>query len=78
MTLHKNFDRVGTQSHRSYYIPFGVNDEVKTQYGIVDRTSSSRFLSLDGVWQIRQHNHVEDFALYEELTAEIPVPSCSI
>lgn len=76
MTLHKNFDRVGTQSHRSYYIPFGVNDEVKTKYGIVDRTSSSRFLSLDGIWQIRQHNHVEDFALDEELTAEIPVPSC--
>jgi len=76
MTLHKNFDRVGIQPHRSYYIPFGVNDEVKTKYGIVDRTSSSRFLSLDGIWQIRQHDHVEDFVLNESLEQTIPVPSC--
>ena len=76
MTLHKNFDRVGIQPHRSYYIPFGVNDEVKTKYGIVDRTSSSRFLSLDGIWQIRQHDNVEDFVLNESLEQTIPVPSC--
>lgn len=76
MTLHEKFQRVGTEPHRSYYIPFGVNDTVKIKHGIVDRTSSPRFLSLDGSWSIKQHAHVEDFDLNDELTEQIPVPSC--
>lgn len=43
---------------------------------IVDRTSSSRFLSLDGVWQIEQHDHIDDFDVNEKLSKTIPVPSC--
>ena len=72
----ERFDRIGTTPHRSYYIPFAPNDTVKTKCGILDRTSSSRFTSLDGEWQIKQHDHVEDFELNEELSASIPVPSC--
>lgn len=72
----ERFDRIGTEPHRSYYMPFSPEDEIKTFHGIVDRTSSSRFLSLDGTWQIRQHAHAEDFVIDEELDGTIPVPSC--
>ena len=72
----EKFDRIGTTPHRSYYIPFAPNDIVRTKHSILDRTSSSRFTSLDGVWQIKQHDHVEDFDVNEKLGESIPVPSC--
>lgn len=72
----EKFDRIGTMPHRSYYIPFDEKDTVRTKHGILDRTSSSRFTSLDGVWQIKQHDHVEDFDVNEMLGASIPVPAC--
>ena len=76
MKEYERFERIGTLPHRSYYIPFAEEDTIKTKYGIQDRTSSSRFTSLDGTWQIKQHDHVEDFDLNESLENEIPVPSC--
>ena len=72
----ESFKRIGTEKHRSYYIPFCENDEIRTKYNIIDRESSSRFMSLDGTWQIKAHEHVEDFNLNDELTETIPVPSC--
>jgi len=72
----EKFDRVGTTPHRSYYIPFGPEDTVRTKYGILDRHSSSRFTSLDGVWQIKQLAHVEDFDVGEMVGEAIPVPAC--
>ena len=72
----QKFERVGTTPHRSYYIPFAEKDTVRTKHGILDRTSSSRFTSLDGVWQIKQLDHVEDFDVNEKLDESIPVPAC--
>ena len=72
----EKFDRIGTTPHRSYYIPFAPDDTVRTTYGIPDRGSSSRFTSLDGLWQICQHEHVDDFDINENLSESIPVPSC--
>ncbi len=72
----QKFDRIGTTPHRSYYIPFAPEDMVKTKHSILDRTSSSRFTSLDGVWQIKQLDHVEDFDVNEMLGDSIPVPAC--
>ena len=72
----EKFERIGTTPHRSYYIPFAPNDVVGTKHNILDRTSSSRFTSLDGMWQIKQHNHVDDFEIDEQLTESIPVPAC--
>ena len=72
----KEFKRIGTMPHRSYYIPFAESDVPARAHGIVDRKSSSRFLSLDGEWKIKEHAHPEDFIIDEELTATIPVPSC--
>lgn len=76
MKEYESLARIGVEPHRSYYVPFAEADEVKTRYGIVDRTKSSRFTSLDGVWQIKQHENVEKADVNEELTEEIPVPSC--
>ena len=76
MKKYESFERIGTTPHRSYYIPFAEDDTIKTSFGIQDRTSSSRFMSLDGIWQIKQHNHVEDFDINENLENEIPVPAC--
>ena len=73
----ESFKRIGTMPHRSYYIPFAEDDKIKTVYGIVNRESSSRFTSLDGIWQIKQIGCVEDFNINEELDATIPVPSCT-
>ena len=76
MKEYESFARIGAMPHRSYYIPFAEGEKIGRSFGIQDRTTSSRFQSLDGVWQIGQHEHVEDFSLSEELTAEISVPSC--
>ena len=76
MKEYQSFDRIGTLPHRSYYIPFGTEDKVKKVYGIVDRNSSSRFLSLDGIWQVKQYKNVEQVDLNAQLTQTIPVPSC--
>ena len=70
------FERIGVEPHRSYYIPFAENDEVKTHYGITDRNASSRFLLLDGTWEIKQYESVSDVVVDEVLTETIPVPSC--
>ena len=72
----EKFDRIGTTPHRSYYIPFAENDVIRTKHGIQDRTSSSQFMSLDGVWQIKKLDHVEDFEINEKLEDRIPVPAC--
>ena len=76
MKEYQSFDRIGTTPHRSYYIPFAPEDTVKTKHSILDRTSSSRFTSLDGVWQIKQLGHVEDFDVNEMLGDSISVPAC--
>ena len=72
----QKFDRIGTTPHRSYYIPFAENDVIGRKHGIQDRETSSRFISLDGTWQIKQFAHVEDFDIKAELDSTIPVPSC--
>ena len=72
----ESFKRIGTMPHRSYYIPFAEGDKVGSVYGIVNRETSSRFTSLDGIWQINPHTCVEDFDINEQLDATIPVPSC--
>ena len=72
----QSFDRIGTMPHRSYYIPFAEDDVVKTKHSIIDRSSSSRFTTFDGVWQIKQLDHVEDFDVNDMLGDSIPVPAC--
>mgnify|MGYP002509471541 CR=1 FL=1 len=76
MKEYERFERVGVEPHRSYYIPFAETDKIKNRFGIIDRRSSSRFLSLDGVWKIKQHRNVEQVILNEELSETIPVPAC--
>ncbi len=72
----ESFERIGVLPYRSYYVPFAETDTIKTQYGIIDRSLSSRFISLNGVWQIKQHSSVDEVVIDEELTKNIPVPSC--
>ena len=76
MKEYERFERIGTMPHRSYYIPFSDTDKIKFKYGIVDRNSSSKFISLDGEWKIKQSRNVEAVDIHEELTDVIPVPSC--
>ena len=76
MKEYERFERIGTTPHRSYYIPFAEKDVIRTKHGIQDRMSSSRFMSLDSVWQIKKLDHVEDFEVNEKLEDRIPVPAC--
>ena len=73
---YERFERIGVEPHRSYYIPFAELDKAGKVYGIVDRTTSSRFISLDGTWKIEQYRNVNAVELQNEPSAEIPVPSC--
>lgn len=73
---YERFERIGVEKPRSYYIPFSETDTLKYKYGIVDRSSSSRFLSLDGEWSVNQHGSVEEVDISGSLTEKIPVPSC--
>ena len=76
MKEYESLKRIGAEKHRSYYVPFRKNDNVKEIYGIIDRSSSSAFISLDGMWKVKQHSTAELYDVNEELTDEIPVPSC--
>ena len=76
MREYESFERIGVMPHRSYYIPFAENDKIKSKFGIIDRHSSSRFLLLDGVWQIKQHRNISLVDINEDLSETIPVPSC--
>lgn len=72
----ERFDRIGIEKERSYYIPFFEDDKVKYRYGIVDRNSSSRFFSLDGEWDIKQHENIEKVDISKPISRKIVVPSC--
>ena len=76
LDLITRFERVGTLAHRSYYVPFAPSDTLGEVFGIIDRTSSSRFISLDGIWRIAQHDSVDAVRIDEPLTDTIDVPSC--
>ena len=76
MKEYESFKRIGAEAHRSYYVPFSKSDKIRYVYGIIDRKSSSRFLSLDGEWEIKQFSGADNADINEELTATIPVPSC--
>ena len=76
MKEYERFERIGVEPHRSYYVPFAETDNIKRRFGIIDRKASSRFLSLDGLWKIKQHNSPSEVLLNETLTESIPVPSC--
>ncbi len=73
---YESYERIGVEPQRSYYIPFSEADEIKTVFGITDRRSSSRFISLDGKWKIKAYGRLEEVDLSEEPTGDIPVPSC--
>lgn len=75
MKEYESFATSGALPHRSYYIPFAETDNVKYRYGIVDRNSSSEFLSLNGEWQIKQHSRPEEVDIGEGLDEVIPVPA---
>jgi len=75
MKEYQSFATQGALPHKSYYIPFAETDKVKYRYGIVDRNSSSEFLSLDGEWEIKQHSRPEEVEMGEALDGRIPVPS---
>ena len=76
MKEYESLKRIGTEKHRSYYIPFSEGDKIALKNGITDREKSSRFISLDGVWSIKEHVSPESADIGEVLTETIPVPSC--
>ena len=73
---YESFNKIGVEPQRSYYIPFAQNDKPKTIYNIIDRKSSSRFVSLDGNWSIKEHKMLDTVDINENLTENINVPSC--
>ncbi|PWM71691.1 MAG: hypothetical protein DBX59_08095 [Bacillota bacterium] len=76
MKEYQSLQRIGTEKHRSYYVPFAKGDKITLKNGIVNREKSSRFLSLDGVWAIKEHSSPDGVDVGEELTEKIPVPAC--
>lgn len=72
----QSLDRIGTETPRAYYVPFSEEQPFAFREGIIDRLSSNRFLSLDGIWHIREYKRPEEVDLETAPTAQIPVPSC--
>ncbi len=69
------FDRIGTEAPRAYYIPFSQNTAFAFQHSILDRTASDRFISLDGIWRIREYPMPEAVRLENAPVDPIPVPA---
>lgn len=69
-------ERINTLPFRSFYIPFHKKDEIKYNFRIVDRFSSSRYISLDGKWSYKAYKSLFDIkSIDDELLEEIDVPS---
>lgn len=74
---YETLNREGVLPARSYYIPFAESDKIKFSQGIIDRTKSSRFISLDGEWLIARRERLEEITdINEKLNDKINVPSC--
>lgn len=73
---YETFERAGIEPPRSYYIPFNEAQEFTFAHGILDRTKSDRFISLDGEWQFKAHEDTASVELTEKLDKKIHVPSC--
>lgn len=73
---YESFDREGVEKPRSYYIPFGSDKQFEYRNGILNRQASDRFMSLDGEWEFRAHDSLEQCDPGEQMNAVIPVPSC--
>ena len=78
--LHKReyetYERKGVEKPRCYYIPFGDNQEFSFLHGILDKTKSNMYTSLDGEWLFKAHDDISDVQVDEELSDKIPVPGC--
>lgn len=73
-TTLKDWERTknyGMLPNGCYFIPFDEQDQDRKE-----RSWSSRYQSLNGTWQFRAYKRIEDVQLNEELSEEIPVPSC--
>ena len=69
--------RVNTLPFRSHYIPFDIKDDFAFIHQIIDKTRSSRFLSLNGDWLFKEHKSLFDIEyIDEEISDKIDVPSC--
>lgn len=69
--------RVNTLPFRSHYIPFKVEEEFSFIHGVIDKTKSSLFTSLNGKWLFKEHKCIDDIKyIDEELNDSIDVPSC--
>ena len=70
-----SYKRENALPPRAYYVPFDQDDHISYSHHIVDRTSSSRFMSLDGEWKVSAYpTPVVDLAVAP--TNKIQVPSC--
>lgn len=77
MDEYRTLRRIGVENARSYYIPFAPSDKPTEIFGITDRNSSSRFMSLDDEeWLIGQTDNPDVRNVDEPLTQTINVPSC--
>lgn len=69
-----SFQRKGVQAPRAYYIPFSENVPFADKCHIPDRSASDRFLSLDGIWNIREYETPAQVDLTRTPDKTIPVP----
>ena len=70
-------NRINTLPFRSHYIPFGIEQDFAFNYGIVDKTKSNKFISLNGEWSFKEHKIFTELKNIDETLEEtIEVPSC--
>ncbi len=71
-----SLEKIGVLSPRCYYIPFSHNQDFVVENGIIKKQSSDRFISLDGIWNVKEFSCPEDVNIFHEFNRTIQVPSC--
>ena len=68
---YEKFERIGVEKPRCYYIPFSQTQKFAYRHKILNRSASDRFISLDGVWRIKEHKNLESVCLDEKLKIKL-------
>ncbi len=70
------YTHVNALAPRAYYIPYPTGQDFVFKQGILERSASKRYLSLDGEWHMAEYARPTEVDIHKTPTGRIPVPSC--
>ncbi len=70
------YKRLNVVSPHAFFVPYSENQVYKFSNKILDKKGSDRLTLLNGEWNIKEYNNVEQVNLEDTPTNKIPVPAC--